>query len=59
MPKFSVMIPIGELAHGTLVQLRERRVINGIEMARVRVGELDGWVPAGWLRKAPATPVLR
>jgi hypothetical protein len=52
-PRFTVMLPVGELAHGTLVELRDFRTMNGVEMAKVRVGDVEGWVPVASLRKAP------
>jgi len=52
VPTFTVLRPVGELAHGTVVRVEERRVLNGTEMARVKVGGLEGWVPAAQLRAA-------
>ena len=49
---FTLLRPVGELAHGTLVRVEETRRVNGTEMARVKVGEVEGWVPVGNLRNA-------
>jgi hypothetical protein len=58
--RFVLLEPAGELAHGTLAEVLEFREIDGLEMARVRVGEVAGWLPAMWLREqGREEPVLR
>ena len=60
--KFIVLAlkPAGELAHGTLIKVIEIRDINGIDMARVKAGELEGWIPAQFLKASEGeeTPIL-
>ncbi len=57
--RFSVLKPVGELAHGTLIEVIENADIDGIPMSKIRAGKLEGWVPAVWLRDAAKETVLR
>jgi len=57
--RFSVLKPVGELAHGTLIEVLETATVNGLSMAKIRAGKLEGWVPAKWLRDAAEETVLR
>ena len=59
LPRFTLFLPVGELAHGTLVEMKDLRTLNGVEMAKVKVGEVEGWIPAAHLREAPREPVVR